>query len=495
MTAHKVAFASLVLGGSRLVTKFTDLLSGLVVARFLTPNDFGLIALVVTTLTIVRSCTDLPVSSALVHGGRLERDDLDSAFTLSLLRGVAVAVLMLVLAWPFAALFGDARIASAMAVLALSPLAEGAMSPLMAAFAKDVNYTPNAVVLFVGKFAGFLVTIALAWWTHSYWALVIGLVIGSVIVAVASNFAAPYRPRLSLKRARSLVHFAGWSTLSSMALTLYGQGDRFFVAGVLGTIALGYYTVGMQIAQASTWSFAGMTIPSLFSGFVHIRDDKARMRAAYAKGQSVLMAMMAPIGCGLAIVAGPVVALVLGQKWLPAAPVLAVLGPIMSLQMMVVPAEALAMALGETKTLFFRNLVSLAITIPAVVAGAMLYGLTGAIVARAATCLVGIVINLKITERLLAVPVWSQIANVWRSLAGVVVMVVVVEAALHYAPVQLTGLWGFAQLAAYGVLGFTAYGVSHWALWRGAGEPDGVERFAIGLGARIFKVPQAEVGR
>lgn len=495
MTAHKVAFASLVLGGSRVVTKFIDLLSGLIVARFLAPDDFGLIAIVITTLTIVRSCTDLPVSTALVHGGRLEREDLDSAFTLSLLRAVGIAALLLALARPFTILFHDPRMAPAMAVLALSPLAEGFMSPLMAAFAKDVNYTPNALVLFAGKFVGFLVTVALAWWAHSYWALVIGLAVGSVIVAIASNIAAPYRPRLSMKKASGLLHFAGWSTLSAMALTLYSQGDRFFVAGVLGKASLGFYTVGMQLAQASTWAFAGMTIPSLFSGFVQIRDDRARLKAAYAKGQSVLMAVMAPIGCAVALLAGPIVELVLGPKWLSAAPVLAVLGPIMSLQMMVVPAEALAMALGETKAIFIRNSVSLAITIPAVVVGAMAYGLTGAIIARALTCLVGIALNLMMVERFLDEPMWKQIANVWRSLAGVGAMFLVLETALRYGPSHFDGIIGFALVAGYIVLGLVAYAVAHWALWRGTGQPEGAETFALGFGARLFKSTEAEAGR
>ena len=91
MLARKVFLASAVLSGGRLAIRFLDLIAALLVARFLTPAEFGLVSLAIALLMTLRALTELPVSEALVRGEDLTRDDIDTAFTLSLLRGLTVA--------------------------------------------------------------------------------------------------------------------------------------------------------------------------------------------------------------------------------------------------------------------------------------------------------------------------------------------------------------------------------------------------------------------
>src|SRR6187401_3511979 len=129
MLARKVFLASAVLSGGRLAIRFLDLIAALLVARFLTPAEFGLVSLAIALLMTLRALTELPVSEALVRGEDLTRDDIDTAFTLSLLRGLTVAALLAAAAWPMGRIYEDLRLVDLTLVLAIAPLAMALRSP------------------------------------------------------------------------------------------------------------------------------------------------------------------------------------------------------------------------------------------------------------------------------------------------------------------------------------------------------------------------------
>jgi lipopolysaccharide exporter len=494
LTTLRVAYGSAVLGGVQVFTKSLDLVVALIVARLLTPADFGLVAIGVSVLAITKACTDLPLIDALVQKEKVDRADFDTVFTLSALRGLIIFAILASLAVPLAAAFNDDRLVPMIALLSAAPIATGFASPKIVGFVRDVNFAPTALIEIAGKLTAFALAITLAWTTRSYWALVASLVSAPIITMAASYLIAPYRPRFSFERVQSLVSFAGWMSLSRALNALNMQADRFFIGGMLGKSILGQYSVGSDLASTATYSFAAPIMQTFFSGFSRIKDQRERLVAAYIRGQSVLVALVLPLGFGAAVIAHPLINLILGPQWGGAAFTISWLAPVIALQMTAVAAHSVALALGKPNLIFRRDLLALGVRLPATLVAAYFYGLHGAVIARALTGIIMIYINLHLIQRLIGATVWQQLANCTRSIASVVAMVVAVAVTSHF--LELSDLTRFEQGVAIGVLaaaGALAYAISHVALWLLGGKPGGPETFAIEvlklIVSRVFRGP------
>ncbi len=137
---HKIATASLWSMGGKLIARLIDFLTLLLLARLLTPEDFGLVAIAVSILVIVETVLELPLTQALLCHETLTDDLLDTAFTLSLIRGGIIAALMLSLAWPIGYLYDDMRLVPLMATLSLAPAMRSLVSPRMVIFMRAFDF-------------------------------------------------------------------------------------------------------------------------------------------------------------------------------------------------------------------------------------------------------------------------------------------------------------------------------------------------------------------
>ena len=259
MLGRKVAFGALWLVGSRIATKAMNLVAMLVVARLLTPADFGLVALAATVWLILDAITDLSLSEALIRMPAPPKAAYDTALTMNALRGLVLSAIMLAMAVPFAEIYGDPRLIDLLLVLAICPLFKGLVSPRMADLARALRLKLVFTLEVGAKAASFVASIGFAVATQSYWALIAGLVAAPAVNFAVSYVLAPYRPGVSLAYWREILRFSGWLALSQAIVTLNAHVDRFFVGGHLGQADLGQYTVGTELAMLPT---QGPVLPS-----------------------------------------------------------------------------------------------------------------------------------------------------------------------------------------------------------------------------------------
>jgi PST family polysaccharide transporter len=478
MLARKVFVASAVLSTGRLAVRFLDLIAALLIARFLTPADFGMVSLAIALLMTLRAVTELPVSEALIRSEDLTRADIDTAFTLSLLRGLTVAGLLAAAAWPMARIYDDPRLADLTMALAIAPLAMAVRSPQLVKFSRAVNYVPATVLDIGTRLAGFAASVALVLASGSYWALIVGLVVPPIIAAPISYLVAPYRPRLSLASWKAILAFAGWVSLSRLIATANSEIDRFFIGGVLDKAAVGFFAMGRSVATTASWAIGMPLMQAMFPGFARIQSDRSRVQAAYLKGQGLVVATVMPLGFGLGLVAQPLVALALGDQWQPVAQVIAVLAPVGALATMTMPVHAVVLALGRPKPLVVRDFLAMVLGIPAVIVGALWFGLMGAVYARMLGSLVQVLLNLQILKRTLGLSVTTQLGNSWRSAVAVGAMSGVLLAFRPLADGNGT-VGQVVELAAATGLGAISYLAVHGLLWLIAGKPFGPERLVL----------------
>ncbi|KQT51004.1 hypothetical protein ASG43_07105 [Aureimonas sp. Leaf454] len=422
MLGRKVALGAIWLVMAKLATRSLDLLSMMIVARLLVPADFGLFSLAAGVLLIFDALTDLSLSNAIVQMKDPQRSAYDTAFTLNVIRGVILAMAVVGTAAPFASYYGDPRLEDLLTFLAIVPLVRAFVSPRLAHWQRELNFRPQFWTEASGTFSAFLVSVAIAVATRSYWALAAGLVASPVVAVVLSYIAAPYRPRFSIASWRDIIAFSSWLTLANGVNTLNWQADRFFIGSRLGTSVLGQYTVGNTLASLPTNTPVVPIMQALYSGFAKISNDLPRLRAAYLFSQSAVLAIALPISILVSVLAEPIILIALGPEWHISVVVVQYLAPVFAIQMMAGPAQSIAMVSGQTKQLLKRDLWMLAIRLPLIVIGLYMGGLFGVIIARIFSGVFVIWQNLILVRNIIGVSILRQAFGPWRTFMAAILL-------------------------------------------------------------------------
>jgi PST family polysaccharide transporter len=472
MLSKKIAVSSALITGARLLTIGLDLILIAVLAQFLTPEDFGLVALANGVLLILRAISDQPVADVLIQRKTIEENDLRVAFTLSVVRGILMALFLLALAVPMARIYDDERLIPMMCVLATAPIFQGLMSPAMVRFTHAVDYLPLTLTQISARTVTFVVAVLVAFISKSYWALIISGIATPATATICSYFFSPWRPKFGYRGTKNILAFTGWVTCSRFITTLNSNVDRFFIGSILGKADLGRYTVGDNLSQAATFSFAGPLSNTLFAGFSRINNDSLRLRIAYLKGQEILAAGLLPLGFGLAALASPAVDVLLTPDWHETKWIIAILAPTIALQTMILGVQSISMALGKPRILAIREGISFALRVPLTIWAAWQFGLIGAALARSMAGIIIVYINLRIAQKILGISVLQQVAVCKRSILSVIVM----SCLLWFFQAYVTTTWAPIYILLTGIfVGATGYISCHFLIWRILGCPKGAE--------------------
>lgn len=460
--------------GARLGAKAIDFVTLLVLARFLTPSDFGLVTIAMSLIYIVEAIFELPLEQALVRLDDIRPGHLDTTFTLSALRGAAVMIALVSLAWPFAYFYDDTRLIPLICLLSLAPTARGLLSPRLVLFVKQLDYRRDFVVQLGGKVTALCVASALALSTRSYWSIGAGTVATPLAMVVISYVLAPYRPRASLSQKHVFLKFLGWTSAAQVVTAFSWQCDRLVLGKFASHSMLGAFSMASDLAAMPDQALIKPIARPLISAFVLVRQDLVRLREAYAKATSTALIVGLPFALGLSLLAGPAIELAMGSKWLAAAPNLQwlALAPVPAL--FVMPLGALAISLDRPDIFLRQSVAGLCIKLPLVTGGIIWFGLPGAIFSLLSASVLITLVSMRFVKRLVGTPFYIQGLGAWRVLVSAAVLTVTLLLVRH----SLSGVHDLELLvrcAAVGVCSFGLYVATLFVLWWNAGRPAGLE--------------------
>lgn len=456
----------------RWLDRLLSFVSIVVLARLLAPEDFGVVAIAASVVAILEGLSDFDVNRALIRARSEDRELYDSAWTLSVLRGVAAALLMVVVA-PF---IDDGRIRAILLVLSISPLLHGLSNPRFVMFERHLIYPPLAVQTLSAKLISFGVTLAIALMYRSYWALVLGIIASSLTSAILTYVLRPFRPRVSFSRFSEIFAFSGWMSLTTMVTTLSMQTDRIIVGRLLGVADAGAYYMTQRVGVVPTAELISPLQRILFPSFSEIAEDRERLRRAVRESINILGSLSLPAGVGFALVANDFVPLALGATWTMIVPLLQVLVPFLGVRAALSMTLPCVMALGRTRLLFGVSLVYALIHLPAFIAGTALYGLPGAIWSIVLAGIAYSLLNAWMLHRTLGISISEILAQLRRPFLAVGLMTMAIFAADYLLPLDLfTERGSWLPLVIKVVLGGTVFCASDWLLWKLEGRPAGIE--------------------
>jgi lipopolysaccharide exporter len=477
MTGRITKGAAWIVGG-RFLMRIIGLVNTLIVARLLTPEDFGIVAISFIALQILQGMSDFGAAQAVVKFHDADRDDYDTIWTFSLLRGLLLAGVLIALAWPAAQLYDEPALVPLFLVMAIAPILEGLINPRFYEFERALDFKREFIVVGLNKFTAVAVSISLALIFRNYWALVGGLLVGGLVQLILSFWFLPFRPHFSFKSHKKIFGFAGWLTATGALVTLNLKFDSLIIARLFGMAPTGGYFLGMQLVQLPTNELATPVSRALFPGMSEQQDDEAAMRRTCLGGVAGMAAIAAPVAVGMGFVAPDLVPLFFGPGYELAIPVVQWVAPTLGLYFLSEPIRPFALARGKTKLLFIRELIYMVLRLPSFIIAALMFGFIGAIIARALAGLAQLGLNLLLYSRITGRSALEPLAHCWRSLLALAVMSVwflLIHPNIPHLPDNLRLLRMLLDAA----IGAGLYTITHLLAWHFVGRPDGVEQMIL----------------
>ena len=473
--AGRVAHGAAWIMGSGIAARVLGAVNTIVVARLLVPNDIGLVAVATLAMQMLQGFSDVGVSQAVVRFRDAGRDDLNTLFTLSLVRGLIVGLALALLAPMMAAFYGDPRMQSVFLVVAAAPVITGLVNPRFFEFERELRFSQQFLMTIATKLSSVMVSVSIAFAFRSYWAIILGMITGAGVQLFLSYALRPFAPRLSFKSIRKVFGFSGWLTAVSFVAALNNKLDTPILARLVGTGGAGIFFMGGQLSDMVAEQLASPLSKAVYPGLSSLQGETDRMRHAFLRSVAALGVIAMPAAFGFAFVAQDATTLVLGEKWLGVAPVIKILAPVVGLQTLFYAAQYYAMALGLTRLVFVRETVFFLVRFPVFVWAAMTHGIQGAVWASAGAGLIHVGLNLALYAKASGAAFWEPLWSARRSLGAIAVMALwFLWLRPHADGIEALSLP--VRLLADIVLGAAIYAIALASLWISEGRPDGVER-------------------
>lgn len=351
----------------------------IVVAPYVSAHDYGLLAVTLAILEGVNAFSDLGTQASLVrHPGRVTHV-LDTAFTLQAIRGFALASLLFAAAPLAGAWIHDDALVPVVRAMALAPLVAGFSNPAMVLLTRRLEFR----TLFGWGLVEPAVTLAVAIWLavtlRSVWALVLAALCGEVVRVAVSYVAARPWPRFSLQgqQVAELIRFGRWVFGSRILMFLSVRGDDLFVATVLGTTAVGVYSVAFRIAELPVLLVTHVIVAVALPVWSGLAAEPDRLRSWFLRTCLWAGVVNAAVAVAGLAVAPHILPLPQGMTWAEARPLVLVLMLASFGRSLIILAEPYFYSTGQPRVWFRMNVWRVGTTAILIVPLTRMFGIVG----------------------------------------------------------------------------------------------------------------------
>lgn len=474
---------------ARLLIRVLSIIGMLVMVRLLTPEDFGLVALVAAAIAFSDVLGITNYTAVLVRHPAATRLLYDTAWTLNVVRCLVLSGLIAGTAHWQAAILGDPRLAPVLIVVSLGILLDGCTSIGMARLQRDLQFSRIFQFQVVSKSVGFIVSVVLAILLQNYWCLVLGNLAAKVICVPYSYWLAPHRPRVSFREAGELLSFSWWMLAINVFSTADSHGPNMILGRWDGVSALGAYQVAYYVAAVPVHEVAVPVRQPIYSGYARVLHDNALLQRHFLAGFGFLGAAMIPLSVGIALTAPEIARIALGADWLHVAPLITLCALYSLTDCLAAFSINIFVVLDKLRSYLKTLILLVFMRVPLVLGAVLLWGAVGMAAAMLATAVVNAIMWQWQVSHLLGHRLRDVGSEIWRSLTAATLMSGSVLALREVLPFEHHDLWSAAvNLSVLAGSGACVHIVSLLALWRLSGCPDSAE-------ARLLDITETAVRR
>lgn len=293
------------------------LLTTVVLARLLTPSDFGVAAMVAVFMSLVTVVNEFGLTSAVVQRQALTEDELQSVFWFNMLVGFVLLFVGVASSTLLAAVFDEPLLAQVVPVASLTFVISSLALIPSALFARHMDFRRPAVGEVWTAVVTLLASTVFALLGWGVWAIVCGGLVRTVSTTLYLLLASGWRPRAHARwhEARPFVRFGGVLTVASVLAWCSWNVDNLLVGRLLGPSPLGAYSLSFQLTSAPTYRLSSTVVTTFLPAFSLVPDERARFRKAYLEGMAFVALPSAVVLAIMAVLSEEVVLGLYGPKW------------------------------------------------------------------------------------------------------------------------------------------------------------------------------------
>jgi len=309
----------------RIAIRLLGIISVLITARVLVPEDFGIVAKAVLISNFLDLITQFGFDAALIKNQQATKDDYNTVWTITIFRALILSFSLVLGAAYIAEYFNEPEIEYLIYCYAVSMMILGFTNVGIVNFRKQMEFNKDFKFNVFKKVSSFITTISIAVYWQSYWAFPIGVLVGTIVSVSVSYILSSYRPSITLKSWHSLFHFSKWmfgyEVVGAVAMKL----DTFLLSRYSSGAELGAYTIAYEVSGTPSTEISMPVARASLPGLAKLNGDIGGFRDLYVSILSLVLLIAIPAATGLSVLSEEVTAVLLGAKWKTAAPLISIL--------------------------------------------------------------------------------------------------------------------------------------------------------------------------
>ncbi|MDB2373827.1 lipopolysaccharide biosynthesis protein [Psychrosphaera haliotis] len=471
----KLAKSALLMLITRLIINTLGIISSLVLVRILSPQDFGIAAIAMSLYSLVSLFGDFGLNTALIQKSKLEKSDYDTGFTINLIFGVIASSFFIIMAATIADFFADPRLELVIYAISSLFIISSFKNIKVVDFQIEMNFHLELKLQVIPKLISFFGTLLMAYLLESYWALIFGSLLITLLNVVFSYVMLPYMPSLSLKGFKALFNFSKWIMLNNLFYYLNNKSIDLIVGKFISTSAAGIYSISKEMATLPATEIAAPINKAAYPAYAKQKKNFDALRELFYQTTSMITIIALPASLGLMITAEYFVPAVLGEKWMSAIPVIQLLSIFAFISSISSNNGYIFLALGKPK------LTTLISAVRILSFFAFLFGLDlhksieGPAQALILSAILNLVVSYIFVKKQIHVSILKTIKVNIRALIATLFMCCVVYFVKTYFDFSTT-LLNFLFIV---ILGAISYTLSLIFMWLVSGKPNSVESLII----------------
>lgn len=437
-----------------------QLLTTVILARLLSPSDFGLLGMAMVVIGFIGVFKDLGTAAAVIQQKESSQTLLSSIFWINVGFGTVAMFLMFLLAPLGGIFYQELRVVSVLQVLSTSFFISSLGTLHQSLLERSLAFNLLAKLEIISVLVGAVVGIGLALVQAGVWSLVFQSLITVSLTTILLWFSSPWRPEWSF-------HWSDIRTISSYSLNLTGfnifnyfvrNADYLLIGRYLGAQDLGYYTLAYRILLFPLQNITAVVGRVMYPVLSNVQDDNRRFCSAYLKSTGIIALISFPLMMGLLISAEPFILTFFGEKWQLVIPLIMIFAPIGMIQSVGATVGIIYQAKARTDWMFLWGIGAGVFVVLAFMIG-LPWGINGVAMAYAIASFILLYPNFSIPFRLIDLKFLELFRILKQPFINSILMFVAI---LIFKGVVRSTLSNSANLVSFILLGVVVYTVASW---------------------------------
>jgi lipopolysaccharide exporter len=325
--SRKVVRGSIWVIALRTINRGLGFIRTIILARLLVPEDFGLLGVAMLSISVLEAFSQTGFQTALIQKKDNVESYLDTAWSVSVIRGIVLFLILFFAAPAAACFFRSDQITDIIRVIAISTLLSGFRNIGMVFFQKDLRFSKIFLYELSATVVDLGIAVTLAIILRNVWALVWAGLCTSLVRLIMSYVVQEYRPHFRFDKSifLDLFGFSKWVVGSSILVFVITHGDDIFVGKIIGISALGLYQMAYLISNLPATEITHVISQVTFPAYSKLQDNPIKLRDAYLKVLHITAFISIAAAIGIFTFSSDFTLIFLGERWIPIVPIINIL--------------------------------------------------------------------------------------------------------------------------------------------------------------------------